>query len=447
MKNWSLASRILASVLAVVTSSLVFLSISVAGFTRFEVTERLDNSLQEVAERLEFVISAVSQVPNGGSVARLPDVGPRTLAYQIVDQSGHVLLRSQNAPVTPFVSTNRTGFYDSPKFRIYVTHSTSSTNDILVGEPTFHRREALRRATLISVLPMLVFLPIVWLLVHWIVRRALRPLTDLQAEIRKRGDRNLEPIGRLALPEELSTILTAVNSLLTRLKKALSTERAFAANAAQELRNPIGALLAQTQMLRDQSVDTDARERSKRIAQQVRALGRTVEKLLQLSRASSGIALQGERFDLLPVLEILADEFRGSIEQVAVIRLSHPGMEHLFIDGDMDAAGILFRNLIENAVRHGTPSEPITITATPDRTVSVENAGPILGNAKLAELKEPFVRGENPRVEGSGLGLAIAATIAEQMGAKLILLSPRPTKIDGFSAQIHFLQSAVPEQS
>ena len=93
MKNWSLASRILASVLAVVTSSLVFLSISVAGFTRFEVTERLDNSLQEVAERLEFVISAVSQVPNGGSVARLPDVGPRTLAYQIVDQSGHVLLR------------------------------------------------------------------------------------------------------------------------------------------------------------------------------------------------------------------------------------------------------------------------------------------------------------------------------------------------------------------
>ncbi|MFT8764506.1 MAG: two-component sensor histidine kinase, partial [Gluconobacter potus] len=57
MKRWSLASRIVSGTLIIVLGALVLLSILVAAFTRYEVTERLDHSLQEVAERLEFVIS------------------------------------------------------------------------------------------------------------------------------------------------------------------------------------------------------------------------------------------------------------------------------------------------------------------------------------------------------------------------------------------------------
>ncbi|WP_304608376.1 histidine kinase dimerization/phospho-acceptor domain-containing protein, partial [Gluconobacter kondonii] len=53
----------------------------------------------------------------------------------------------------------------------------------------------------------------------------------------------------LNLPDELLPIQRSVNTLMERLETALSTERAFAASAAHELRNPLGALMAQVQML------------------------------------------------------------------------------------------------------------------------------------------------------------------------------------------------------
>lgn len=161
MKHWSLASRIVSGTLIVVLGALVLLSVLVAAFTRYEVTERLDNSLQEVAERLEFVIgeldkSSQGSVTPGGQVARLPGVNRRTLAYQIAATDGQLEVRSQNAPETLFVPHLETGFYNLPEFRVYIAPSLSGHHYILVGEPTFHRNEAVRRAILISVLPMVI---------------------------------------------------------------------------------------------------------------------------------------------------------------------------------------------------------------------------------------------------------------------------------------------------
>lgn len=442
--RWTLAARIVAWVLAVVLGCLLLLGALVAGFTRYEVTERLDNSLQEVAERLEFVISAIGAAPRGDDVARLPQVGPRTLAYQIATPDGRLVLRSQNAPDHPFVPLLQPGFYDRPRFRVYVVQATDGGHYILVGEPTFHRREAVRRATLISILPMVVFLPCVWLLVRWVVRRALRPLTDLQAEIRARGGGNLTPIPPLNLPDELLPIHAALNSLLDRLKKALSTERAFAANAAHELRNPIGALLAQAQMLREQMHDRThepgAPRRLAGMIAQIRRLGRMTEKLLQLSRAASGAAIADDRFDLIAVLHVLADEFQDTPPAFREVAVTCDGMDSLILRGDIDAAGILFRNLIENAANHGTPGTPITVALSrPGHVdiihVDIINDCPALPPAILRRLTEPFVRGDSPS-DGSGLGLAIVASIAGQMGAGLDIASPLPDHDRGFRARI-----------
>ena len=207
MKSWSLSTRIISSVLMVVILGLLILSIAVGGFTRYEVTERLDNSLQEVAERLQTAVATRLHEPGAASsIAWLPEAGPRTLAYQVVDVSGHVVLRSQNAPQTAFVSNWRTGFANVPHFRVYVASPVAEKYRVLVGEPTFHRREAVRRAMLISVVPMLLFMPVIWWLVRLIVRRALRPLDLLHDEMRARGSGNLQPIPPLDLPDELGPV-------------------------------------------------------------------------------------------------------------------------------------------------------------------------------------------------------------------------------------------------
>ncbi|AQS83925.1 MAG: HAMP domain-containing sensor histidine kinase [Acetobacter aceti] len=445
MKRWSLASRIVSGTLVIVLGALVLLSILVAAFTRYEVTERLDNSLQEVAERLEFVISELDRsgpgsATPGGQIAQLPGVNRRTLAYQIATMDGRLEVRSQNAPETLFVPHLATGFYNIPLFRVYVVPSASGRHYILVGEPTFHRNEAVRRAILISVLPMVLFFPAIWVLVRWRVRHAMRPLTSLQYEIRSRGGSNLAPVPPLDLPEELVSIHSAVNLLLERLKMALSTERAFAANAAHELRNPVGGLLAQVQVLRKLLMGSDYEERIATIMQQARRIGRMMEKLLQLSRATSGIALAGRMFDLVPVIRFLAEELEREKDQ----SIEFSGSSHLMIRGDMDATGILFRNLLENAVLHGSSAQAVSVIITQDHKVLICNDCEPLAPDVLQNMEKPFVRGKTD-AEGSGLGMAIARQISQQLHADMTVSSPIPGTARGVLVTVRLQISEIEE--
>ncbi|MHC0612899.1 sensor histidine kinase [Komagataeibacter oboediens] len=438
MKRWSLATRIVSSVLSAVTLSLLALSLAVAGFTRHEITERLDNSLQEVSERLQATVAAQPHGSQSDNVAWVPDVGPRTLAYQVVDQAGHVVLRSQNAPVRPFVSDIRTGFTSTPHFRVYVAAPTMTAYRVLVGEPTLHRRGATWRATAIAVMPVLMSLPVIWWLVRLIVRRALRPLDRLHDEMQSRGSGNLRPVPSLDLPVELVPIQHAVNTLLSRLETALSTERAFAASAAHELRNPLAALLAQVQMLgRMVQPDPEAGRRVDIIAERTRRLGRTVEKLLQFSRATSGIAFRRNRFDLLTVVHVLVDDLGHNPHDGQGIVLTLNGISHIFVHGDMDATGIMLRNLLENALLHGKHGTPVRVTVLPDGGIDITNDCPALPPDMLDRLTSPFVRG-GTGTHGSGLGLAIASNIATQMDATLRLRSPLDGSGRGFGVCVTF---------
>ena len=443
MKRWSLAARIVSSVLSVVMLSLVTLSIAVAGFTRYEITERLDNSLQEVSERLQATIATQLHGPQSGTVAWVPDVGPRTLAYQVVDRAGHVVLRSQNAPVRPFVPDIHTGFADTPLFRVYIAAPTTTAYRVLVGEPTLHRRGALLRATAIAIVPILVFLPVIWVLVRLIVRRALRPLGRLHDEMQVRGSGNLRPIASLDLPVELVPIQHAVNTLLSRLETALSTERAFAASAAHELRNPLGALLAQVQMLgRMVPAQSEAGKRVDIIAERTRRLARSVEKLLQFSRASSGIAFRRNRFDLLTVLHVLVDDLGHIPRDGRNIVMKTNGISHIFVHGDMDATGIMLRNLLENALLHGSPGTAVHVAVTPDGGIDITNDCPALAPDMLARLTSPFVRGRTG-AHGSGLGLAIANNIATQMDVSFRLYSPLAGTGRGFGIFLAFPDAEI----
>ena len=442
MKNWSLATRIVSGVLSVVTLSLLALSLAVAGFTRYEITERLDNSLQEVSERLQATIATQPHGPHD-TVAWVPDVGPRTLAYQVVDRSGHVVLRSQNAPIQPFVPDIHTGFVDTPRFRVYIAAPTATAYRVLVGEPTLHRRGATWRATAIAIVPILVFLPVIWLLVRLIVRRALRPLDRLHDEMQSRGSGNLRPIPSLDLPVELVSIQHAVNTLLARLETALSIERAFAASAAHELRNPLGALLAQVQMLgRMVPAETEAGRRVDIIADRTRRLGRTVEKLLQFSRASSGVAFRRNRFDLLTVLHVLVDDLGHNPHDGRTIILVPNKADHIFVHGDMDATGIMLRNLLENALLHGKHDTSVQVTVLPDGGIDITNDCPAMPPDMLARLISPFVRG-GTSTHGSGLGLAIASNIATQMDVTLRMRSPLTGSARGFGVCVTFPNSEI----
>ncbi len=122
------------------------------------------------------------------------------------------------------------------------------------------------------------------------------------------------------------------------------------------------------------------------------------------------------------------------IERTAPNRIALSLPEHpVLSDLDPDAFGIICRNLIENALRHGAPDQPIEVSLEEDGTLSVANDGPVVPKEALGRLTRRFERG-TAMADGSGLGLAIVAGIADRISSQLILQSPRPGRPSGFEA-------------
>ena len=200
------------------------------------------------------------------------------------------------------------------------------------------------------------------------------------------------------------------------------------------MRTPIAAALAQAQRLIAETPPDASRERAVAIASALRRLARLSEKLLQLAKAEGGGLIAAEPGPLAPVLRLVAQEAERDleidgrlelvIEDEAVTRL------------DPDAFAVLARNLIENAVKHGDPEQPIFASLS-RRGFVVANDGPAVAPETLRVLVRPFERGPT-RAGGSGLGLAIASAICRGAGLTLELQSPRPGGSKGFCANVHF---------
>ena len=112
-------------------------------------------------------------------------------------------------------------------------------------------------------------------------------------------------------------------------------------------------------------------------------------------------------------------------------------------DVDPDAAGILCRNLIDNALRYGKASSPVAVTLDSDGLLTVSNEGPVVPPEIMAKLAGRFERG-GTSARGSGIGLSIVSTLADRIGSPLTLKSPRPGKQSGFEASVNL---AIASQS
>jgi two-component system, OmpR family, sensor kinase len=440
MASRSLVSRLIWLLCSSMAGLWLLGSVAAGMLTVFEINERLDNAIEEVAQRLLPATYDVVQQPQAmQQMVRqlIATTDPKALAYQIVGPTGEIVMRSDNAPKIPFQVPRQTGFHNTPRYRIYAQPAAADGYFIEVAEPAVHRSEALWRAVGLTVGPLLLFLPLSWFLIRWAVFRSMRSLDRLRSEIGRRDGSNLSRIPDMGLPTELAPILAAVNRLLERLERALAAERQFAANSAHELRTPIAAVLAQMQLLSAQLAGTQHAERAARIVNQIKGLGSLAEKLLQLSRTGAGIGMQQDPVDILTVLQVLVDEFRRleGVGDRLVVTAECP--DEFIVPGELDILGITLRNLIENAVRYGAPDEVIEIVIERGRQIRLLNGGAVIPSETLEALKKPFVRGSSGGA-GGGLGLAIVDSVMRQIGGSLTLISPVMGRGSGFEARLVF---------
>ena len=361
------------------------------------------------------------------------DTREQPVTYVVRDANGKVLLQSHGSDGFAFPPFLDTGFSDTKTHRIYSDAARDGRITISVAEPLDHRAEVWRSMLLGLALPLVVVIPLSLAAIAFATRGGLRPVRRLKGALEARGGQDLSPLPDTGLPSELEPITGAVNQLLARLRGAFEAERNFAANAAHELRTPVAGAIAQAQRIRAEARDDNAARRAAEIETTLKRLMRMSEKLMQLARAEGGRLRLETPSDLRPVLRLIAEDFvrSGAGERITVTLPSDPVLSDL----DPDAFGILCRNLIENALRHGPPDRPVLVALDAAGVLSVCNEGPALSPEITGKLAQRFERGATT-AEGSGLGLAIVKAITERAGGQFSITSPIPGRDSGVEASV-----------
>ncbi|MBN9471460.1 MAG: sensor histidine kinase N-terminal domain-containing protein [Bosea sp.] len=405
---------------------------------RHEMEEVFDSALAETGQRLlplavRDIIGRDSDDAASQSVATMREHDEH-FTYVVRNAEGQVLLRSHKADPAIFPPFSGMGFSDTPTHRLYSDAALQGTITITVAEPQIRRRAVAWEVLVGLARPLALIVPISLIGVWAVIRLSTMSLRRFRSEIELRGAGDLTAVAADDLPSEIRPVARAVNQLLERLRRTLEAERSFAANSAHELRTPVAAALAQAQRLIVETTDAAARNRARDIETALRRLSALSEKLMQLARAEGGSLHGAEPVDIGALLRLIVDELTANAGAAGPIELALPDAPVLSRI-DPDAFAILMRNLIENALKHGSQAEPVRVTLSMDGLLRIANAGPAVPQDLLARLLDPFERGRT-QAKGAGLGLAIAKAIAAGTGSSLELISPREGHQDGFEVHL-----------
>ncbi len=233
------------------------------------------------------------------------------------------------------------------------------------------------------------------------------------------GDRSMRT--EIERSDEVGVLAAAVDDLTASLARA-ETERGVAndeRNAvvsalSHDLRTPLASLLVSIDAVEDRVGDSAAHLKAMR--GNVLALERLVEDLFLLARADSGsLELHFEMIDLAELVDDAVEAIRPVAQQRSVSIITSLG-EPILVNGDHTALGRVFRNLLDNAVRHspvgGTVSVELALSARQVRA-SVVDTGEGFHPDFVPRALHRFSQADDARtLQGAaGLGLAIADTL------------------------------------
>ena len=234
---------------------------------------------------------------------------------------------------------------------------------------------------------------------------------DLSVRLEPRGD---DEIADLA--HTFNGMAASLSASVDELRRLEANARRFASDVSHELRSPLAAMSAVTEVLSSADAGESARAKEL-VVREIAHLDRLVSDLIEISRFDAGsISLD------LDVLSV-ADAVRSSLE--------HRGwtsVVEVCIDASLAAVldrrrfDVIVANLVGNAVKYG--AVPIVVDASvlaDELVVRVSDHGPGLTPHDLALAFERFYKADTARQrsDGSGLGLAIAQENARLHGGSV----------------------------
>ncbi|WP_332854913.1 ATP-binding protein [Duganella sp. S19_KUP01_CR8] len=274
--------------------------------------------------------------------------------------------------------------------------------------------------------PLLYSLPLLALPAWLIVRRGLRPVQTMVAEIERRSGSDLQPLPPSGY-RELAPLAASVNGLMQRLTERVERDREFLSDAAHALKTPLSVISANAHLLLNHRHDAEQlRDADHGLRLGVDRATHTVHQLLALERARSDDAGVGDDEHSIELRHLL----RERLAHAAPLAMQR-GVE-IELEAEAPCVMPLHReslvamldNLIDNAIKYSPDGGRIAVTlARMDGAtqLAIADQGPGIAPELRNKVFERFYRIPGQEQPGSGLGLAIAERAAARNGARIAL--------------------------
>ena len=226
---------------------------------------------------------------------------------------------------------------------------------------------------------------------------------NLDSEIRIHNEENFI---------EFSILQKTFKNMLIRLKEQSQMQIDFVNNASHELKTPIFVLKGYVDMLNDWGKnDKEVLDESLVILKkEIQNMQDLTEKLLFLAK-SKNLVVEKKSVNLDTVLKETIDNLNFAYPD----QLINYSSSEIFIDSDDALLRLLFKNLIENAIKYGNNS-PVNVILEKGRKIKViiEDFGLGISKEALPHIFERFYREDEARnreIKSYGLGLSIVNEI------------------------------------
>ena len=403
--------------LALFGAGVVALALLVFGLLLYALLSRgvgtnQDDALRSRAQQAVRSLNASSQPVAQAPVAPADLRSTTEIFVEVFDPAWTVLYSTVEPTMSP--APRRGGFVTQGGFRLYA--APFDDGYVVAGQSVKVPQSSLSGIVVflvVSAVPAL----IAALLASWLVAgRALAPLKAVAVaaeQIGRERDFGRRLPGRRS-KDEVSRLAASFNGMLSRLQDAYEAQRRFVADASHELRTPLTTIQGNAGLLaRRPAVGGDVRDAAVAdIGAEGARMGRLVDRLLTLARADSGLQLELNRVDLMPLVEEVCRQAATAHPEV-VLTVSTTAAS---VSADQDALRQLLWILVDNASRYAREAIEVRLFTEPGwARLAVIDDGPGVPAKDRERIFERFYRADRSRTgTHAGLGLSIAQWIVAQ---------------------------------
>ncbi|MDA3868724.1 MAG: ATP-binding protein [Gammaproteobacteria bacterium] len=376
---------------------------------------------------------------------REPDSGHvyvTKLAFQIWDNLGNLILKSENAPIQP-IAGEKNGF-DNKTFlandwRVFSLYSHNHKYRCITAERVDVRNDLITKLSDDLFLLFITLIPALSIVMWLAITQGLAPLHNLASQIGRRDASKLDAVSDINAPTEIQTIAGALNSLLSRLSQALDRERRISSDAAHELRTPLAAVRLHAELAKKSTTESDRNTALNHVLQSIDRTTHLVDQLLTLAKLEPEVFSKNLATLNLNSIVIEETAMLAPMAHRKNIELSVDELADAFISADNTSLRLLIRNLLDNAISYTQDNGIIKVKVRSTNgsvNLIIQDNGPGISAEQRERVCERFYRIGDSEVPGCGIGLSIVMRVVELHHATLKM--SRPAGGTGLNVTVSF---------